>query len=293
MAQSNVPVMEAARAAYRFWREAWRPALGALLLLGAAAAVQYYMAATGQVGWSMLATLVTLPVQMVAYGALFRLAFADERSGEPEFQIGPGGLQWGRLETRLLGATLLLLLLAFVAVLLFAFVMVVAMMVAAGGAAAELEGADTPQEMIEALGPRGLLILGVVMVVGLVGALWASVRLALVLPATAFTGKVQVFETWKLTKGQFWRILAAMIIASAPSIIWAVFNGAVEGALGEDGAREGVKVLPAATAAIMALLAGVVTGVLQAPLTVGLTSFLYRGLREAPAAAPASAATPV
>ena len=280
MAQSNVPVMEAARAAYRFWREAWRPALGALLLVSALGAAQYYLAATGQSGWSLLATLLTLPAQMVAYGALFRLAFADERIGEPAFLPGPGGLQWGGMENRLLGATLLLMLLAFVAIILLIFVFVIALMAVAGGAAAGLEDADTPQEIMEALGPRGMLTLGLLAIAAGALGIWISVRLALVLPATAATGRVQVFETWRLTKGQFWRILAAMLIASAPSIVWALFNGAVEGALGEEGPREGVHVLPAGAAAVMAVLGGLVTGVLQTPLTVGLGAFLYRGLRE-------------
>ena len=290
MAQSNVPVMEAARAAYRFWREAWRPALGALLVLSAAAAVQGYFAMTGATGWALLGTLVTLVAQIIAYGALFRLAFADERTGEPAFQTGPGGLQWGGMENRLLGATLLLLLLVFVAAIIFAILFVIAMFVAVGGAGADLEGADTPQAVFEALGYRGVLVLGVTTLAAALLAIWVSVRLALVLPATASSGKVQVFETWRLTKGQFWRILAAMLIASAPTILWAMFSGGVEGALAEDGPREGVRVLPPATAAVMAVVGGLVTGVLQAPLSAGLTAYLYRGLREPNATTTAAAA---
>ena len=286
MAQSNVPVMEAARAAYRFWREAWRPALGALLLLSAATAVQTYLAATGRTGWAMLAMLPSLIAQMVAYGALFRLAFADERTGEPAFQTGPGGLQWGGMETRLLGATLLLFLLAFLAVILFTFVFLIAFMVAAGGAPEGLEGADTPQELVEALGARGVLVLLVTSLAAAALAIWASVRLALVLPATASTGKVQVFETWPLTKGQFWRIFAAMLIASAPPIVGAIFSGGAEGVLAVEGDREGVQVLPPAAAAVMAVAGGLVAGVLQAPLSAGLTAYLYRGLRRPEAARP-------
>jgi hypothetical protein len=280
--------MEAARAAYRFWREAWRPALGALLLLGAAGAVQYYLAATGRAGWSMLMVLAVIPAQIVAYGALFRLAFADERTGEPAFHRGPAGLQWGGMETRMLGATLLLMLLWFVAMILFVFIFIIALMVAMGGAAAGLEGADTPQELFEAMGPRGT---GTLLVVGLASAalaLWAYVRLLLVLPATASSGRVQVFETWRLTKGQFWRIFAALLIVALPTIVWGMFNGAVEGALGEEGPREGTTVLPPAAAALMAVLGGIVSGVLQAPLSAGLMAFLYRGLRQ-PASAPATA----
>ncbi|HEX8570917.1 MAG TPA: hypothetical protein VF699_13495, partial [Caulobacteraceae bacterium] len=274
MAQSNVPVMEAARAAYRFWREAWRPTLGALLLLAAAAALQYYFTMTGRTGLGLLASLGAFAASMVAYGALFRLAFADLRPEEAA-RTGPGGLQWGGMETRLLLAMLLVFLLAFVAMILFVFVFVIAIMVAAGGAAAGLEGADSPQEVAEALGPRGLITLGVVFLAAAVLAIWVSVRLVLVLPATAGSGKVQVFETWRLTKGQFWRIFAAMIIASAPAILWSMFSGAVDGAMGEEGAREGTRVLPPAAAAVMAVLGGLVTGVLQAPLTAGLGAFLY------------------
>jgi hypothetical protein len=124
--------------------------------------------------------------------------------------------------------------------------------------------------------------LAVLVVLFLAAALFVAIRLTLVLPATAAEGKVRVFETWGLTKGQFWRILGAMIIASAPSLLFGVLNGGVTSTMGEEGAREGVKVLDPAEAAVMALLSGLVVGVLQAPLYVGLQAFLYRGLRQTP-----------
>jgi hypothetical protein len=46
------------------------------------------------------------------------------------------------------------------------------------------------------------------MVILLVTVIYAAVRLVLVPAATASSGKVMVFETWPLTKGQFWPILA-------------------------------------------------------------------------------------
>jgi hypothetical protein len=278
MAQSNVPVMQSVRAAYTFWRTYWRPVAGALAVFAVVTALQVYWNTTGQTGLSFLGTLMSVAASTMAMGALYRLAFADEHPGDPGFQPGPFGLQWGAMEWRLLGATLLIFLLLIIAMVVFFFLVMLAVVMLAGSGAI---GADTdPQELARALGAPGAILLLLLMTVLLVTVIYAAVRLVLVPAATASSGKVQVFETWPLTKGQFWPILGAVVLVSLPSIIAGVLTAAISSTATEEGPVDGTHVLPAATALVVALLSGAVTAFVQAPLTAGLGAYLYRGLRS-------------
>ena len=288
MAQSNVPVMQSVRAAYTFWRTYWRPVVGALAVLAAVTAFQIYWNLTGRTGLSFLGMLMSIAASTMALGALFRLAFADEHPGDPGFRPGPSGLQWGAMEWRLLGAILLIFLLAVIAMVVFFFLIMLAVIMLAGSGAI---GPDMdPEALGRGLGAPGAILLLLLLLILLGTVIYAAVRLVLVQPATAASGKVMVFETWPLTKGQFWPILGAVILVSLPSIISGIVTGAISSSAGVEGAREGAQVLPPATALVVALLSGAVSGFVQAPLTAGLAAYLYRGLRSDGQGAPAAAA---
>jgi hypothetical protein len=277
MPESNVPVMQSVRAAYTFWRTYWRPVAGALAVLAAVTAFQIYANLTGNRGFSFLGMLISIAASTMAMGALFRLAFSDEHPGDPAFRPGPSGLQWGAMEWRLLGATLLVALLMVIALVLFFFLFILAVIMLAGSGAI---GADTdPEELARAIGAPGAILLLLLMLILLGTIIYAAVRLVLVPAATAASGKVMVFETWALTKGQFWPILGAVILVSLPSLIAGMVTGAISSSAGVEGSREGAQVLPPATALVVALLSGAVSGFVQAPLTAGLGAYLYRGLR--------------
>ena len=63
--------------------------------------------------------------------------------------------------------------------------------------------------------------------------LYASVRLSLAPAATIARREVQVFSTWSLTKGQFWRIFLATLLIGLPAIAASLLLGLLLAVLGE------------------------------------------------------------
>jgi hypothetical protein len=270
--------MQAVRAAYRFWAVSWRPTIGALLVVSGLSAMQSYWTLTERQGLSWLASLFTVLASVIAAGALYRRAFVDEHPGDPEFAPRPYGLQWSRTETKLLLLELLLLLLAVLAVLAFVIVAMIAL-AAIGMSAGSLEAADTPARLVAALGPGRASALLVFVLAALLGALYIGVRLSLAAPATVSEQHVLLLETWRLTKGSFWRMLAAYLLVYAPTIAAGVAVGLLTESAGV-AEGDGPTRLPTAIAAGVAVVGGLIGGLIQLPLTAGLRAYLYRGLRD-------------
>jgi hypothetical protein len=206
---------------------------------------------------------------IVAQGALYRLAFADEHAGAPEFRIGPLGLQWGKPEMRLLGAHLLLFFLSFLALLFWVLILIVSLgagMFVSGTAAAPLS--PTPQQASQMLLAFVPLILPAVFV---------YVRICLYGAATVAEGKVSVFSTWRLTRGHFWPILGAGFLIVLPIAVLNLLSALP----GE----------PRAATIVLELLTCVLDAFLIRPMSCGLYAHIYTALRptdggEVGAAAP-------
>jgi hypothetical protein len=194
---------------------------------------------------------------VIAQGALYRLAFQNEHSGDPAFRVGPLGLQWGKPELRLLGADLLLLFLVVLALLFWVIILIVSLgagMFVSGTGAAPLP--PTPEQeshVLAAFAPLFLIALAV------------YVRICLYAAATVAERKVAVFSTWSLTRGKFWPILAAFVLLKIPI-----------GALGLLAALAGE---PHAATIVLELLACVLDAFLIRPMYCGLYAHLYSGLR--------------
>lgn len=279
---SNVPVVEAVRAAFAFRRHHWRQVVPALGVVAVGSAIDFAGELTGDSGLRLIGSLINLVATIVAYGALLRLAFVDERPEEPELQPGAGGLQWRRPETRILGVIGLMFLVGLIATTAFILVGVILVMVLlSAGLIQPLSPGATPQQITEAMTPQSAAILvGFLFACGAV-VVYLFCRLILALPATISRGKVAVFETWALTKGQAWRIFAAVVLSNAPSIAAGLLLAVLVSILAGSGA-EGEAVRLALPAALpLAVIWGVVAGFIQLPVTIGLSAYLYRGLRPA------------
>jgi hypothetical protein len=206
---------------------------------------------------------------VMAQGALYRLAFASEHVGDPEFRIGPLGLQWGKPEMRLLGADLLLVFLFFLALLFWAMILIVSMgasMFVKGTAAAPLS--PTPQQASQMLLAFVPLILP---------ALFVYVRICLYGAATVAERKISVFSTWRLTRGNFWPILGAVFLIAVPIAVLNLLSALP----GE----------PRAATIVLELLTCVLDAFLIRPMSCGLYAHIYSALRpttgvEVVAAAP-------
>ena len=98
-------------AAVQFWREATAKVWGALAVFAVViVVVQSAQAAGAAPIWMLVGASVEIFASVLAYGALLRVAFAAEHPGDADFVIGSAGVQWGKPEWRLFGATLLLML---------------------------------------------------------------------------------------------------------------------------------------------------------------------------------------
>ncbi|WP_174300664.1 hypothetical protein [Caulobacter sp. S45] len=257
---ARAPVLESVRAAILFARASVPRVAGVLGLV-----MLLNIAGDMAGGWAAgVSTLVaTLLGSLMANAALLRLAFSDEHPGDPEFSIGPQGFQFGRPELRLLGAIGLLMLFAFLAVLfllLLAFIFTIAMVVAVHGQTAVPTAATTLPPDVQAM--LSLLILTFALAL-----LWMAVRICLYPAATVATQRIQVFSTWRLTGGNWWRIFAAFVLLLLPAIVLA-------------GLLEASQHFPPLQAGI-AILSAAVNAFVEIPLFCGLYAYLYKRLRSA------------
>jgi hypothetical protein len=206
--------------------------------------------------------LVAIPFGIMASAALMRLAFIDEHRGDPAFRLGPLGLQWGMPEWRLLGALALLGFLMLIGVLFL-----VLMIIVCGAAAVFTASVKTGQVANAApASPEATAIGSAFLLVGMLIAMFVAVRVCLYPAATVTNGKIQVFSTWPLTRGQFWQIFGAMILLNLPSLILSmlVFYVAMSPAL----------------SAVFGVVHSAVIAFIELPLLNGLYAYLYRGLRQ-------------
>jgi hypothetical protein len=276
---SNVPVLQAVRAAESFRRLHWRRVAGVLALASLGATMTEAGSISGQADLLLWGRLLYVVCAVLAYTALLRLAFIDEHPGDPEFVPGPHGFQFGRPELRLLGVGALLTFMVVLGAAMLVFLIMLVLITAGVGA---VTAATTPESVMEALGPGGRAILGLLVLGFLALMMLVSVRLSLAGPATVARKKIAVFETWSLTRGQFWRILAATILVSLPAIAAGVVLGLVLMVFGQPGGPGGAPQMALPGALLAGAIPGVVTGFIVLPLSVGLSAFLYRGLRAAP-----------
>lgn len=202
---------------------------------------------------------------IVAEGALFRLAFASEHGGDPAFRIGPLGLQWGRAETRLLGANLLLYLLFFIALLFLAIILIVVLgagMFINGTSAASLKSASmaSPTMSPEQVSQWALALTPLLLV-----SLYVYLRICLFGAATVAENKVMVFSTWSLTRGNVMPILGASFVIALPLVVLSLLATLP----GE----------PRTVSIVIELLSCVVDAFLIRPMSCGLYAHIYAALR--------------
>ncbi len=254
-------ILAALRSAVSFMAPAWGRAWLAMILTGAAAAQA--LATHGAPDGGAWLGLTTAAV-IVASGALWRLGL--ERSG-----TGPGGLQAGPVELRLVAVTglsvvflMVLATLAFVVLLAFAYA------AAASGRGFVASDIATWAPAVDA---RGQVVVTAVAGLCALALAWASARISLAAPATVMRGRVQVLATWPITRGQAWRLLAANIVVSAiPGL-------AIAGLLEISAVRTGL-------ATPVRLAAGLIFSGLWLPAVIGLMTGFYRRLEPAGSVSP-------
>ncbi len=163
---------------------------------------------------SGLIGLVALIGGLAAFGAVTRIGLFG-RDGARTNGLGPGGFQLGRLEARLLGATLLITL--FMAIILSLLGLTALALFGASGLNAEaIKAGDWGR-----VGPVWkLILLGAVALVVVVTPVVFLVRLRLYAQATAVWGRMTSLAATGLTNGAMIPLLAGLVICAAPMVLW-------------------------------------------------------------------------
>lgn len=236
------------------WREAWAALIAAAATIGAVLTAGSLGAPpASRAAWLGLALLAAT----VTRGALYRLALA--RPG-----MGPGGLQWGRTEGRLLAVWLLGAVFLFILGLLF-FTALIASAYAVASAGAGFVAAE-PATWAKAVDGRGRLVLGALGAAGTAALVWAALRLCLAAAASVARGRVQVLSAWPLTRRRAWRLgLALALVGAPPAALLATlfFVG------------KAVASAPPIAAGAVGFAQGLVIAGLWLPMNVGLMAYLY------------------
>lgn len=278
MADSRVSVRASVAFAWSLWSTRWREIWGVLALSSLDATV-YLAGMFAQNAMLVVVGLVALFVTvLMSNGAVFRLAFADQHPNDPGFTPGAVGVQWGRMEWRMLGAALLLGVFMVILVLLALIALTAPLLGLAMSQGTPLTAMTKPEDVIALLGPKGRMMLEAGQVLLNILVIFVGVRLALYMPATADSGKLMVLSTWRLTRGNFWRILATLLVLSLPPVLIVSLAGASTGMTGTTTA------MAPAEAFVWAIIGGVVYGGVSIPLTAAALAYYYRNLK--PPAAP-------
>lgn len=267
MTETRITVSEALREAADFARDAWRDAWMAMAVVAAgwalivisghAQVTDATASLSRAIGWVLLIGYWPL------LGALYRLGLG----GRLVRNLGPGGMQFGGAEWRILAVN---------AILGFFFLLAcVPMAVISAGLYATLRrlGGVT-------LGPLGhwslwFLIAAALCIAWLAWLAYAAGRLSLATPLSVERRRVSPWIGWPLTEGLGRTIAAAFILAHIPSLI--VWLGLQAFGWIEPGdtpvGLHGAWPLPETIGA--GVVAGLALSAVQAPLSVGLLIFFY------------------
>ena len=218
MADDRVTIGGALGYAWTLWTQNWRAIWPALALNSLAASAAF----TGDIGHNRLlsacASLVMMITQIVVYGAVFRKAFGARHEGDPAFAVAPSGVRWRSVEWRMLAANLLVGLFFFLIIILCAVGLFALVVGFASSSGVKLTEQTTPEAIQAAMGPVASALLLTALVVVAAALLYTWVRLILALPATADRNRISVLSTWRLTRGEFWRIFVSLLAISVAHI---------------------------------------------------------------------------
>ncbi|MEP7211267.1 MAG: hypothetical protein ABI740_10555 [Alphaproteobacteria bacterium] len=275
--EGKAPVIASVAAAWRFFSANWSLFVPGALFVGVAAGLGDLVQAmaTNAAGPSLGPVLMNGALNLVAsavfVAAVLRKAVRDETTGL-------FGLTFGSDEVRLIGVSLSLAVMILPVFILLALVFTVFVIQRIARTPEELQAllADPDkfsQALQDSLGQSGMLAMFLLIVLIAAIAVWAAVRLILINAATIGERRIMIFQTWKWTHDNFFRVLAAWVLTALPVIV-AVFGSAILiGAL-----TAGQQPTTAIEVFLIAAVAGFISAMCQIP-SLALVAHLYRGFR--------------
>jgi len=276
MSDSQVSVGAALGYAWSLWRTRWREIWGVLALNALACTVLCAGMFSQNVGLLVAADLGLVFTMFATYGAVIRLAFGADHPDDPEFRLGGLGLQWRKMELRMLGSHVLLLVFLGILTLLLALAVAAPLMGVVLSKSPTIPTTMTQADLERILGPSGEQALNLAYMLIQLILMFVATRLSLYLVATADRKKVSLLRTWKLTRGQFWRIFAATVIIGLPTVL--IMSIGIGAGMSLDGRP--APLAPGETF-IYSLVCGGWAGAAAMPLAAGVQAYFYRNLKTA------------
>jgi hypothetical protein len=236
---SNVRIGGAVSASFGFISTAWSKAAG--ILAANLLAITAFQIVAGIPGLAVPAGLLRIVVFLVLgtmlIGALYRIGLAPDHPGDAAYALGPGGFQWGALESRVLGANLLIGAICAVIALVLFLVWGVGLGLTVGGRADLLQrlqaGSDADRmaalgQML--LGPAGLVTAAIFIPVG-VALIYLGARLSLFALHAGDTGSFSFGQAWRLTRGAVLALLVGGLVIFLIEIVIGGVSGGIAGLL--------------------------------------------------------------
>ena len=274
MSDSQVSVGAALSYAWSLWRTHWRQIWGVLALNALACTV--FCAGVFAQDWRLVlaADLGLLFTMFATYGAVLRLALGADHPDDPEFRLGSLGLQWRKMELRLLGAHLLLMVFVVILALLLGLAAAAPLMGVVMAKSPSMNANLTQADLERILGPGGMQAINLASLAIQLVLMFVFTRLSLYLSATADRGKVSVLRTWKLTRGHFWQVFAALLVIGLPTVL--IMSVGVGAGMSLDG--KPAPLAPGETF-LYSLICGGWAGAAAMPLAAGVQAYFYRNLK--------------
>ncbi len=263
----KVPIIACVRSGWTFLAQNWRQLLlaaaicAAISQVGIAAAIVFAQGQGAQPG--PLSLIPTILAGLMFTAAVMRKAVRDEF-------VVPTGLSLGADEGRLLGVGACVALLAIPLVFVFSIIAMATIFSRVAATPEAMEAlAENPEAMMqaieEALGPTGLAILegALVLLYSIVLGLVAFIQ-----AATIGEKRIVLFQALRWTSGNFFRVLAAMVLTIAPAILVTLLISMIAAPAVAD----------AVTFLIFSVVLAFVGNILAIPIAA-LGAVLYKGLR--------------
>ena len=267
MVSGKVPVFECVRGAWQFLLRNVQllvPAAAICAVLAQVGAAANLLVAPGQAGSpSLLSLIPTLLAGVMFTAAVMRKVVRDEF-------LAPVGLKLGGDEGRLLGVGTCVTMIAIPIVFLLSIIMMSTVFSRIAATPEAMEAlAENPEAMMkaieEALGPTGLLALEIVSILLLCIALGL---IALLQAATTGEKRIVLFQALRWMGGNTLRVLAAIVLTVAPTLIVSAILSVIIGPL--------INSIP--TLLLFSVVISFIGNLLSVPVAA-LGAILYKGLR--------------
>lgn len=258
----QVPVLDCVAESYQFFLQNWMKFLPAAFIVAAISTVSSLLStgALAEFGFSIVSGLAGVAF---AAAVIRKIVFDDFKS--------PIGITLGADEFRLFVATVVIVLTFLPVAFLISIIAASVLMSRLGLGEAELERLSAnPQALRETLSgvvaPADILLA----VVLLLPLLWLAARWFLVNPGTIGEGRLVILQSWRWTRGNVFRTMAAVLLTAAPLVAFSVLLLSANFLSAEPSQLTTVLLLGGA---------GVVSALLRIPL-IALSAILYLGLRK-------------